>query len=285
MRLQSILPSGPGSSHRSPSLDFRMPRRRSGSRSRPPVVVVPGDPRPPVLPWELFPDEEAKERKRGLWALWLALLFHAVLLLTIWPELDLWPEPERPDRERKFYVVEPTRFRLPPPPPAGGRPQVRKEAKLIPVPDLTPDLPEPWLSDLPEIDYLPEIDLPVDIPPGPGGPSATTASAGGDGWEQAGRRHGALRLTGDMVAPVKIHGPQPRYTEAARLEKLEGFVIVEAIIDTDGNVVEARVRKGLPMGLSESAVEAVLNWKYEPATRQGRPVAVYLAVSVAFRVQ
>ncbi|MEM7353609.1 MAG: hypothetical protein AAF657_22620, partial [Acidobacteriota bacterium] len=183
-RLPSLYRSG--TVHRSPSLDLRFPRRRT---VRPAVVVAPEgrEPKPPLLHSELFPDEAESDRKLARWALLVALVFHGALLWVVLPELDFWPERERPERIRTVFVVQPTRFRAPPPPPpAGGQPQSKQRKKLIPVPDLTPDLPEPLLMDLPEIEF-PEIDLPVEIPPGPGGPASTPAvggggPGGGDGW-------------------------------------------------------------------------------------------------------
>lgn len=161
---------------------------------------------------------------------------------------------------------------------------MRQRKQLIPVPDLTPDLPEPVLVELPEFN-LPDIELPIEIPAGPGGPAAPNVSVGGDGWDAAGQRHGALRIANDIVPPVIIAAPQPAYTEAARQGKVEGFVIVEMIIDAVGRVVEAKIRKGMPLGLSESAMETVKGWKFQPATRGGQPVAVFFVVSVAFHLQ
>jgi periplasmic protein TonB len=62
-------------------------------------------------------------------------------------------------------------------------------------------------------------------------------------------------------------------------------VIVEAIIDKDGKVTNVRVLKGLPMGLDQAAVDAVKNWRFRPATLNGRPVSVYYSLTVNFRLQ
>jgi protein TonB len=62
-------------------------------------------------------------------------------------------------------------------------------------------------------------------------------------------------------------------------------VIVEAIIDEKGNVTNARVLKGQPMGLDKAAIDAVTRWKFKPATLQGRPVKVYYSLTVNFQVQ
>ena len=63
-----------------------------------------------------------------------------------------------------------------------------------------------------------------------------------------------------------------------------GVVILETVIDEQGNVTDAKVLKGLPMGLDRQAVEAVKTWKFKPATRDGRPVPVYYTVTMSFQL-
>ena len=61
-------------------------------------------------------------------------------------------------------------------------------------------------------------------------------------------------------------------------------MIVEAIIDRDGNVDRVRVIKGLPMGLSEEAERAVRKWKFKPGTMNGQAVDVIFNLTVNFKV-
>jgi TonB family protein len=91
---------------------------------------------------------------------------------------------------------------------------------------------------------------------------------------------------GDGVSRPEIlsQTTKPVYTELARRARVTGTVIVEAIIDENGNVKDTRVLKGLPMGLSQAAVDAVLTWKFKPATWEGRPVPVYYVLTVNFKV-
>ena len=88
-----------------------------------------------------------------------------------------------------------------------------------------------------------------------------------------------------ITRPEIINQIKPVYTELARRARVTGTVIVEAIIDTQGNVTNVRVLKGLPMGLDRAAVEAVQKWKFKPATLEGRPVKVYYVLTVNFQVQ
>lgn len=92
------------------------------------------------------------------------------------------------------------------------------------------------------------------------------------------------RVGGDVKRPEKISGLTPAYTAEARRARVTGVVIVETLIDEQGNVTETRVIKGLPMGLEEAAVEAVRSWKFKPATLEGQPVPVYYVLTINFQL-
>ena len=62
-------------------------------------------------------------------------------------------------------------------------------------------------------------------------------------------------------------------------------MILQAVIDKQGQIGEVEVLRGLPLGLSESAVAAVERWRFEPATLKGKPVRVYLSLTVNFSLQ
>jgi TonB family protein len=92
------------------------------------------------------------------------------------------------------------------------------------------------------------------------------------------------RVGGEVTRPEKVSGGPPQYTELARRARVTGVVIVEAIVDEQGNVTNMRVLKGLPMGLDRQAVEAVQTWKFKPATLSGKPVPVYYTLVVNFQL-
>ncbi|NNE58322.1 MAG: energy transducer TonB [Hellea sp.] len=96
---------------------------------------------------------------------------------------------------------------------------------------------------------------------------------------------GPIYVGGDVAAPKAISKPKPSYTEIARKARVQGVVIVQAIIDKNGNVTSVKVLKGLPMGLDENAVNTVKQWKFEPATLNGKPVEVYYNLTVNFTLQ
>ncbi|MFL6259553.1 MAG: energy transducer TonB [Thermoanaerobaculia bacterium] len=89
---------------------------------------------------------------------------------------------------------------------------------------------------------------------------------------------------GDQVSrPEVISAPAPVYTELARRARVTGTVILEAIINEQGDVENVRVLKDQPMGLDQAAVDAVKNWKFKPATKDGKPVKVYYVLTVNFQ--
>lgn len=119
----------------------------------------------------------------------------------------------------------------------------------------------------------------------PGGTQPPVADRAPDRPPPSTRLLSPVRLTSDMTRPEKISGPNPQYTEIARKARIQGVVIVEAIIDQTGAVANVRILKPLPMGLDQAAVEAVKQWRFTPATRKGEPVAVYYNLTMNFRLQ
>ncbi len=217
-------------------------------------------------------EKDASERRNLKIAFAGAAVFHAVLLLVTFPQLLAKPSPP-PQRAETVFVVQPVRFK----PPAAPRQQEvpKRKAKRIPIPDPTPDDPEPIvIEELIEVDLdLPEVDPAIfgipDAPP--------TATAFGHG--------DVMQLGGGVVKPEKLSGDHPLYSEEARKGRIQGVVILQAIIDVMGNVASIDVLKPLPLGLSESAIETVKAWRYKPATLDGKPVSVYMNILVNFSLQ
>jgi protein TonB len=96
---------------------------------------------------------------------------------------------------------------------------------------------------------------------------------------------GPVRVGGDVKAPVVTDRVEPKYTDTARTARVQGVVIVEAVIDKTGHVDQVKVLKGLPLGLSEEAERAVREWHFKPGTMNGQPVDVIFDLTVNFRLQ
>jgi len=93
-----------------------------------------------------------------------------------------------------------------------------------------------------------------------------------------------LRVGGNVKAPVILGRAEPAYSSTARKARIEGVVVVEAIISVSGRVKDVRVIKGLPMGLSDAAEEAVKKWRFQPGTLNGVPVATIFNLTVTFKL-
>jgi len=208
------------------------------------------------------------EGKLFFYSFLAALVLHIVVMLINFPEMK---KAVAPQKQSKVIVVK----KYVPPPPQVERREVvqRRLTRKVPVPDPTPDEPEPIREPEPDIEPEPlppdvEFVIGVPEPPPPSGP--------------------LLAGVGDVTNPVLIPESkiEPEYPELARVARLEGNVILQAIIRADGTVGDVQVlRTNRPnMGFEDAAVAAVLQWRYKPATQNGRPVEVYFTVFVDFKL-
>jgi periplasmic protein TonB len=95
---------------------------------------------------------------------------------------------------------------------------------------------------------------------------------------------GAFKVGGGVSAPKAIYAPDPEYSEEARKAKYQGTCVLWLIVGPDGRARDIRVARTLGLGLDEKAMEAVKTWKFEPAMKDGKPVAVQINVEVTFRL-
>ena len=91
-------------------------------------------------------------------------------------------------------------------------------------------------------------------------------------------------LGSDVKPPKAVYQPNPEYVDKARREKINGVVVLAMIVTAEGKVRDVKVIKSLDAGLDKQAIAAVRTWKFEPATRAGKPVAVHLKTEVDFRL-
>jgi protein TonB len=90
-----------------------------------------------------------------------------------------------------------------------------------------------------------------------------------------------VRVGSGVRPPRQTYSIDPEYPAATRLTRISGTVVIDAIIDERGNVVQARVLSGHQL-LVAAALRAVKQWKYEPSSLNGQPVSVELEVQVHF---
>jgi len=195
-----------------------------------------------------------------------AVSLHLVLFAVQWPAIGGW-HPEQATESPTLFVV--ALHQIVPPEPALREMPVVPRAQRVPIPDPDPFAPEP-LRDYRESELTPVVDDQVmpritDIPAPPPIVEPERIIAG-------------VHVT----RPVVTHRVEPVYTKAARAIRLEGVVVLELLIDERGAVAEATLLRPLGMGLSESALAAARQWRFEPSTMNGRPVSVTYHLTIRF---
>src|SRR5438093_1363676 len=161
----------------------------------------------------------------------------------------------------------------------------------MPFPDPTPDDPEPLYQVVP--DPAPEIVAQIGTelsigeitgPPGTGGYGGT-GKGPGVGSGPGGPGDGVYSVGGGVRPPIPVTQPLPLYTEEARKAKVEGLVMLLAIVRKDGTVDSFKVIRGLGYGLDESAISTIATrWKFKPGTLNGQAVDVQATIEVSFRL-
>lgn len=95
---------------------------------------------------------------------------------------------------------------------------------------------------------------------------------------------GVFHVGGGVSAPKVVYQPDPEYSEEARKAKFQGTCVLSLVVGPDGRPRDIRIARSLGLGLDEKAIEAVKNWRFEPAIKDGKPVAVAINVEVDFRL-
>jgi TonB family protein len=95
-----------------------------------------------------------------------------------------------------------------------------------------------------------------------------------------------LGFAGEAISspPKVVHKVEPEYTHAARLATIQGTVLIEAVIDSSGAPTKLRIVSPLGFGLDDRALQAVSQWQFEPARKDGVPVLAVTIVPVDFRL-
>jgi len=212
----------------------------------------------------------------------LSALVHAAILSTIFVTqvLSLGPLPV-PRTVLAFSDAMPAHiYDIPLPPPPRGTSAAPSDRENVAPIEAPPDI-------------APERDMPT----APSGPEVTgvrgieTGVIGGLDLSGSGLMELApppppasrepIRLHAGMQAPRKIVNVPPHYPPHAQSARVEGTVVLDAVIDPTGRVTDVRVTHSVNL-LDQAAVEAVRQWRFTPTLLNGEPVSILLTVTVRF---
>jgi TonB family protein len=143
-----------------------------------------------------------------------------------------------------------------------------------PAPPAPPTPPTPPTGDVPPPPPPPPTPMTPPVPPTPPTPPTPV-------WNEG---DAPLRIGGAIKEPRKIKDVRPIYPSEAQQARVQGIVILELRIDQDGRVEAARVIRPVAL-LDQAALDAVLQWEFEPTLLNGRPVPVIMTVTVNFTLQ
>jgi TonB family protein len=159
---------------------------------------------------------------------------------------------------------------------------VQPEIKL---PD-SPALPMIGLHDSPNVTLMSGGQgTQAGIGTGPGGGMGPGRGPGLGPGSNGGAGGGPLTPgIGGVSQPIPIFTPEAEFSDEARRQKYQGVCVISVIIDAQGNPQSPHVVRALGMGLDEKALAAVMRYRFKPAKKDGKPVAVRMTVEVNFRL-
>ncbi len=199
----------------------------------------------------------------------IGFILTLIMLITLF-RIDLQPGSEFEVTEEEQEVIEMEEI-------------VQTEQEVTPPPPPRPPSPEPVPDDeiiedqFFDLDTEIDLDAPMDMPPPP--PPEED--------EEEDEEPEVFTIVEDM--PELKGGMQSiydnlRYPEVARQAGIEGRVVVQFIIDENGQVTDPQVVRGIGGGCDEAAIEAVRQVEFEPGRQRGRPVRVRYSLPIVFRL-
>ena len=90
------------------------------------------------------------------------------------------------------------------------------------------------------------------------------------------------RIGREVKPPRPIYQPAAQFSDEARRNGTTGTVMITMVVTSKGDTTLIKITQGLGSGLDEKAIEAVRQWKFKPATKNGQPVSVQISVEVSF---
>lgn len=246
---------------------------------------------PPLRFACLLLSHQQREAKRRSATFVMSLAVHAVLiaLVILIPILTYNVLPALGEGTRAFFVA-PSEAAPPPPPPPPPPAGVRSLAK-------TPAAPTPPPT---EAAFVAPVDVPDVIKPEEGIDVGVEGGVPGgvEGGVPGGVLGGivggmptpappppvrAVRVGGKIKAPKLVHVVQPVYPDLAAQARLTAVIILEALVETNGQVKSVSVLRGAPL-FDDAAIAAVKQWRYQPLLLNGVPTEFILTVTVKFNL-
>ncbi|HYR92036.1 MAG TPA: TonB family protein [Terriglobia bacterium] len=257
--------------------------------------------------FEQLPETNPNRNNKKLRAFVAAVLMQAVLVSAVIVVQMVMPESlGRLRLLETLYMAPPPPPPAPAPAPAGPPPKVdratRKEAVAsTPVPTIKEEVPQPVEHPVIAPTTIPKDiagmlesppsssgGIPGGVPGGVPGGSVGGIPGGIPGGVIGGAANAPLpppkepvRVGGNVREPRVVKLVEPKYPPVAARARVQGVVILEAVVTEQGNVEKLKLISGPPL-LVQAAMEAVQNWKYEPTILNGQPVPVILTAKVNF---
>jgi periplasmic protein TonB len=163
---------------------------------------------------------------------------------------------------------------------------------ISPEREPTPSLPVAPMDAgaLPQVGAIDGVPGPPTVARGPGdagvgtrtGPDRGLGERPGDGIGD-----GPYGIGNGVTAPDLIHRTPPQYSAEAMRAKLQGVAVLSGVVGVDGALHDIRVERAhdAAFGLDQEAIRCVRQWRFRPGMRQGKPVAVYVTIEVAFNLR
>ncbi|HSN55475.1 MAG TPA: TonB family protein [Candidatus Sulfomarinibacteraceae bacterium] len=235
--------------------------------------MQPEPPVPPPQSWEHLFDRDPHSAVGFRVGLATAALIHAAVFAVTWPTVAQAP-PREPEEVLIPFVLTDVRY-----------PERQPEPELVPRVELPPRPPTspPVVSVPPGTEPLsasvmeepPSGQAPVFAPPPVVEPPPAAVPPPAE----------PVRVGGKVAPPELLFEVEPRYPEAARRAGIQGVVILDLVIDTAGAVESVTVLRGLPLGLTQSAVDAVSEWRFAPSTLHRQPIRIRYTLTVRFTLE
>jgi protein TonB len=131
------------------------------------------------------------------------------------------------------------------------------------------------------------MSAPTVVAGGGAGPGSDRGAGDGAGpGTDRGFGNGAYRPGNGVTAPVPVRRASPQYTAEAVRARAQGIIIVECVVEPDGECGDVRVVRAFtpPYGLDRQALETARRWHFRPGTRGGEPVPVLVSFEIAFNI-